>query len=677
MQHFLRRVTLLAATFLTVSGLAIGQTNSASLQATARADRTEIQLGQSVIVLLDVKGVDGRPEIAIPTSEDCSISFAGTAVVTPGFGGLNSRNALSSRGNGLPMRGLAESLQRLTEQLGNGPLFNPDLKGMNDPDLQQQLQAALGNLGAPKRDEQTLAYHVHVNRSGTIVVPPFKVTANGQTTTTKPIELHVSPTQGQDRVRLALSLSNPRPMVGQEVHLNVDVLIRREKVTYQNLTYPHLPVTNVQISLPALDLGPMEFVRSLGEVVKEHAPPQGHHGYKVNHLPGEAVFDKEPGDSKEELGYYRRRLEVPVRFKQAGKVVLPAAGVAGDAWMSGPSAGRRQVGRWQPFVAISELLNFDVRELPGDRPREFSGNIGELKVTTSASQAKMPAGTPFTLTVRLQGEGYLPRSGSFDLTANPEFTRRFRVLPQNDRALSDTLREVTVTLRPLNAGVKEVPPVSVSYFDSKTDSFTTAKSAPIPLEVTGTANLAEDPATGEPPAEASQDDLPPLEDLTAAHLRGFLMRNLLPVVALAVAVAVVAAVLVGGRMRRTMRRLREGKASRAVAQDHQRAAGEVRRKLDSSVHSVHDVRELLQMALRIRFDLPPGEITPHDAAMRLHHAGVDPSLVNACAELLDTCAAAEYAPGVNPVSLPELTARAERLIARLANAGSMHEMAGA
>jgi hypothetical protein len=466
-------------------------------------------------------------------------------------------------------------------------------------------------------------------------------------------------------------------MVGQEVHLYVDVLVRRKQMTYQNQTFAHLPLRNVHVSLPALDVGPMEFVRPLSEVVKEHAPAQGRHGYKVNHLPGEAVFDKEPDDSKEEVGYYRRRLEVPVRFKQPGKVSLPLAGVSGEVLANGSSTGQRQFGGgWQPFVATSELSTFDVRDLPADRPHDFTGNIGELKVTAKASHTKMPAGTPFTLTVRLEGQGYLPRAGSLDLTANPEFTHRFRVLINNDRALSDTLREVTVTLRPLNSEVKEVPPVSVSYFDSKSDEFKTAKSAAIPLEVTGTANLTEGPEASEPSAGPSEDDLAGLEDLTTARDRGFITRNLLPIAALVLAGVVVGGVLIGGHMRRTMRRLSANRNSRALVQDHQRAAGEVRRQLASSVQSVHDIRELLQTVLRTRFGLPPGEITPADARSRLCQAGVDEGLANACSELLESCAAAEFAPGINPVSVPELAARAERLTAQLAKCKPVTALAG-
>src|SRR5262249_2216613 len=157
------------------------------------------------------------------------------------------------------------------------------------------------------------------------------------------------------------------------------------------------------------------------------APQQGHHGYKVNHLPYEAVFEKEPKGAKEESGWYRRRLEIPVRLKEAGKVSLVPVGGAGEAWQQGVSVNKRTGGRWQAFVATSKPLDVDVRALPANRPRDFHGNIGELKVTATASQTKMPAGTPFTLSVRLEGQGYQPHPGSADLANNPDFSRRFRI----------------------------------------------------------------------------------------------------------------------------------------------------------------------------------------------------------------------------------------------------------
>src|SRR5262249_36372369 len=169
MQQLLQRIPMLAATLLVATGTALGQSKSGSLEATAFADRTDIQLGQSVIVVLEIKGSDGQPEITIPTSEDCSISLAGRVTYHPGLGGLNSKNSLVGRGNGFASQNLAESVRKLTEHLNNDTLLNPNkLKGMSDADLQKQMEAMLGNLGAPKGDAQTLGYHVHVNRSGTV-----------------------------------------------------------------------------------------------------------------------------------------------------------------------------------------------------------------------------------------------------------------------------------------------------------------------------------------------------------------------------------------------------------------------------------------------------------------------------------------------------------------------------
>jgi hypothetical protein len=447
-------------------------------------------------------------------------------------------------------------------------------------------------------------------------------------------------------------------------------------VKYNNMTFPPLPLKDVHLTLPPLDgAGPLEMVKPLEELLKEHAPQQGHHGYKVNHLPYEAVFEKEPKGAKDESGWYRRRLEIPVRLKETGKVALAAAGVAGEAWQAGASANKRTGGRWLSFVATSSPLDVEVRDLPANRPREFHGNIGEVKLSASASQTKMPAGTPLTLSVRLEGQGYQPHPGSIDLANSPEFTKRFRVHQDNDKALSDTLREVTYTLRPLDASVKEVPPVAVTYFDSRADLFKTAKSQAIPLEVTPAARGSDpQPADSEAPSTqpTKNDELPTLEDLTAAHKKGIFSRNFLALAVLAVAGALVLAVLVGGWMRRTMRRLRQGQANRVQARQHARAAGEVRQELHSSVQSVHDVRELVQRMLRSRFGLQPGEITPQDAAEHLRQAGVSDGLASSCASFLEECAAAEFAPGLSHMALPELAERAEKLIAEITRAGSIH-----
>jgi hypothetical protein len=136
--------------------------------------------------------------------------------------------------------------------------------------------------------------------------------------------------------------------------------------------------------------------------------------------------------------------------------------------------------------------------------------------------------------------------------------------------------------------------------------------------------------------------------------------------ALLLAGMVVAGVLAGGRIRQTFSRLRTNQATKSLLRQHQQTLGEVHRKLASQPGSPHEVRELVQRMLRQRFGMPPGEITAHDAAERLRQAGVAESVARSCEELMEQCAAAEFAPGMQPVPLPELAARAEGLVRHIA-----------
>jgi hypothetical protein len=650
---------------LVISGLSSGSAGAQAgggLQATATLDRKEIQLGQSAVVIVQFSGNNGRPEITPPKSPDCSVTLAGRPLRPIATAGVGRKDGI-----GPAAQNLSESIRKLTDSLAKDPVLNPDALGkMTDADLKKQLQAALDGSGAKAPDENALAFHVHVQRTGTIVIPPFSVTGNGETILTKPLELHVSPARNQDYVRFALSLSEPKPVIGQEGRLYVDVLVRREEVQYQGRTYPHLPLGSVHISLPPLDEPGLEPVRALLELIKEHSPEQGHHGYKVNRLPREAVFAKEPPGAGSDPRWYRRRFEVPVRFTRTGSFSLPAAGIAGEVLAVGQSAGRKTASRKQSFTALSEPLSWEVRDLPGAKPPGFSGNIGELKVTSTASHTKMAVGTPFTLTVRLEGDGYLPRPGSVDLAKESEITRRFRALPDADRAISDKMREVTYTLRPLSPEVNEVPPVAVTYFDTRTNRFQIAKSAAIALEVADAANAAEKQPAEEVGSTDSEKQSSDLEDLSAAHARGWITRNLLPAAALALAFVVTAAMLLVGRWKAH----RSAGVNRARLRHDGQRTQELRTELSRRAGSIQDVRELVQKVLRERFHLPPGEITGRDAAEKLREDGVDGALADECAAILDACAVAEFAPGIEAPSVADLKARAERWMGEISRLGA-------
>jgi hypothetical protein len=248
-----------------------------------------------------------------------------------------------------------------------------------------------------------------------------------------------------------------------------------------------------------------------------------------------------------------------------------------------------------------------------------------------------------------------------DLAARPEFSRSFRVRSEEERT-DGLAREFTYTLRPLNTDVKDVPPVEVSFYDPKANQFSTARSAAIPLEVSPASNATPDaptpppaaaptPAPSEPaPPTANADELPAPSVLD--RLWAWAEAGLFLVCTLGVAV-------VGLRTFRKHRRQRE------AHRQHQAVLSEVRRELAEAEPTVAAVRQTVQDFLRRRFQLPPGEVTVAEARAGMRAAGVEEELAQAVADLLDTCVAAEFAPGTVTASPRELAAYAQRLIDRL------------
>jgi len=322
--------------------------------------------------------------------------------------------------------------------------------------------------------------------------------------------------------------------------------------------------------------------------------------------------------------------------------------------------GGNNKGQWEPFVVASDSLTFAILDLRrrADRPADFTGAMGEVRVTAKASQTEMPAGTPFTLTVRLQGNGSVASTGAPDLAARPEFANNFRVRAEEARtATGGKLREFTYTLRPLSEAVTEVPPVPVSYFDPKANKFGTARSEAIALRVTPAQNATPDappapPAPSPAPAEDPQREPAALSDSLWPWAEG----------AMAVALAACAAVWGWRRLRRPR------EVGVRPAEPDLPAFPKPRLEPLAPAPTFTDVRRTLQDFLRKHFQVPPGEATPHDAEASLRRGGVKDGLARSFAALLDTCETAEFAPGVVSTSPSDLTAYARRLMEEIVSA---------
>ncbi len=623
---------------------------------TVQADRKEAQVGQPVLLTVRVRGAEEAPTVKPPVVAGVPLTAVGPPAVVPTL-------AADLEAQGVFHAGRGQHLVNALRGLGQMPdpaKLDPDLAQLlGDPSLLRgQMQAAQAIAGLTTND-YSFTYLVTPQRPGPLAIPAFTVTTRGQALTTQPLSITVTEARAQPWVRVGLSLSNATPQVGEEVKLYLDLLIERGQVVYGGKTYPYLPLSKMSLTLPALDgLPQLELAQPLEQFVQANAIEPGKHGFRVNGFAGEVKLEHEPAGAADlDPARYRRRLAIPLRLREGGEVTLGPAHAAGEVYV----ALDARKGRWQPFVAASAPLTFSVLDLrrQAGRPADFTGVVGNVRVTAQASATEMAAGTPFTLTVRLEGNGSVIAAGGPDLAARPEFAQRFRVRAGEAHSAGEKAREFTYTLRPLNEQVTEIPPVPVSYFDPQAKHFATTRSEPIPLRVTPAPNLT--PATPPPapaPAAAAPPP-PPIEEAIPESDSGSAGVMLWVELAMAAVLMTCAMLWVAGRWRRSRR------PPIAPPEPLPVAIPVVRPGPLPPPPTYARVRQSLQDFLRRHFLTTTGEVTSRDAEAALRQGGVASGLARSLAALLDTCETAEFAPGLVTAAPAELDAYARQLMGQI------------
>ncbi len=648
--------------FISVLVLTVSSTAWAAPRATVETDRTHLQLGQPIQVTLRLYSCEGDPTIEPPTSSDLTLTFMGK--------GKGKSTVAALPPSSLPQVQYLRSNQQLAGALRElSKTMPPDAL---PPDLQKVLadpQAAVTPVSTGERWDHVFVYQAQPRHTGNFSLPAFMITVDGQTLKTRPVALTVDAVQPQDLVKVRVSLANPAPLVGEETELYVDMFVPRRPVRVAGRDFPCLPFKDVHLSFPDLDRLPqIELARPLDVYIREHAIPKGQRGMRINAFYTEVAMEQEPPDFKGDPNVYRRRLTFPVRLRAAGRLEIPPFTVSGEIYNL--TAGRAS---WETFVAPSEPLAVDLRDVTGrkDRPDDFAGAIGRFRISSQASLTTLPVGTPFTLTVRVEGQGSLPRDAAPDLGRQPEFTKRFRVRLDGERTTADKAREFTYTLRPLAEDVTEVPAIHLTYFDASADRFETVQAQPITLTVTPATNVTPEPTAPEKQPETTVTEEPlPWQSVDAEQLKDWGWQAL-PWVGLLAGL-----VVSGYTLRRGLRWWRQRKPVVGKERTRSRDSAVIRRKLQGAAGSPAEVRQALSDFLRIKFGLPEGEVTPGDVREKLGRAGVSEGLAYECADLLERCAAAEFGSGSSGHTPGELARAAKQLLEALERPGPGRSLLG-
>jgi len=335
-------------------------------------------------------------------------------------------------------------------------------------------------------------------------------------------------------------------------------------------------------------------------------------------------------------------------------------------------------GRYQRRAVnlASTTVQMNVLPLPGTNvPPDFSGAIGTYNWTVSASPNSVNAGDPITMKVAITGRGNLDNLKLADVSW-PEFKAyppNTSVTPQDQLALSGTKLFEQVIV-PQSANVKEIPALSLSYFDPDQKKFARLSASPVPVTVrpsgAGQAVPTVLAAKGTEP-EGPQDRTDIVHIKTEAGPLLALAPPLIqqPWFVMLQAVPLLGFVGVSLWRKRQDQLANNPRLRRKIEVTRTVSAGLAHLRQLASANRSDEfyalVFRLLQEQLGERLDLPASAITEAVIDERLPRRGASAELIGELHSLFQVCNQARYAPVRTNEELLGVASNLERALAQL------------
>jgi len=310
-------------------------------------------------------------------------------------------------------------------------------------------------------------------------------------------------------------------------------------------------------------------------------------------------------------------------------------------------------------------------------PAGFNGAVGTFTLNFSAGPTNVAVGDPITVRVQLSGRG------AFDTLALPEQTawQDFKTYPPTAKVDttgdpmgiqgSKTFEQVIV---PQKAEIKELPPISFSFFDPEGKTYRTL-TEPATKLVVRPSGVAPAPTIASANRSQQQEIPPPAQDIVPIKTRWGTLAQAGPLLVrrpwfLALqgvpALALLSAVVLRRRAEnyannpRLRRQRQVGQLIRDGLQELARLAAQ-----NKSDEFFATLFRLLQEQLGERLDLPASSITEAVIEEHLRPKRVSETILVPLQELFQTCNLARYAPVKSSEELVKLIPRFEITLGHL------------
>jgi hypothetical protein len=423
----IKRLYIFIIAIIIVSG---HTASAAGLSARAAVEKTEVYLGEPFVFQIQVSGSENPQQPDTSAIKDFNVLFQG--------GQQNSSNSITII-NG-----------KVTKDVRGGYYFS---------------------------------YQLTPTREGRLTIPSIKVIAGNSSAETDPIQISVGQPAETEDFKLRISLSSDRCYIGEPVILTATWYIGKD-------------VRDFAFTLPALSDDAFKFADM------EAAGQQSANALRIPVGNSEVTGVKGKGtlDGRDFTTVTFKKVLIPVR---SGNITIAPATVSCNAlvgyqrqrdsfndrmfnnFFNDDFFNSARTGVYNTVVVPSNSLSLKVLEVPETgRPSDFAGHIGRYSISAGAAPADVSVGDPITLTLKLSGPEYLENVDMPALEKQPALTRDFKIPSESARGeVSGKTKVFTQTIRPLRAGIKEIPAIELPYFDPDTRTYQIARTEPIPLTV--------------------------------------------------------------------------------------------------------------------------------------------------------------------------------------------------
>ncbi|HHN48282.1 MAG TPA: protein BatD [Bacteroidales bacterium] len=554
----------------------------------------------------------------------------------------------------------------------------PEIKGfaiLAGPTQSSSSSIQIINNQVSRSFSYTFTYTLVAQQEGTFTIPPARLSAGGKQYSSNAVTIKVRPaTSPPPGTTAPKDQQAPGTISSKDVFLRATVdktnPYQGEQIIVTYRLYTRIPVSNYHIEQAPSTTGfwSEELSRDRTRLLQYTDVVDGQQ-YTVAELRKVALFPQRSGTLRIEP----LEVEIVARVQQQQQRRRTGDPFF-DNFFDDPFFGRRTQN--VQHTLRSNALNINVKPLPvQNRPAQFSGAVGDFKISATVDKTEPAANDPINLKVVISGKGNIRLIDKLNFQFPPSF-EVYDPKISTDVQVTPTGVSGTRTLEyliiPRSAGNFSIKPAAFSYFHPIREQYITMNTPEFNFSIVRGEGM--DMATGI--AAGDQQAIQYIaSDIRFIRQGPFRLQTigsyffgsvkfyalyLSPLVFFGLFVALLQNHI---KNNTDIARVKIRRATRIARKRLKQADEFLKLRMDEKFFN--ELSQALWGYLSDKFNLPLAELSLETVRSRLENRSVNTEIINDFIGVLEQCEFARFAPGEKSQTMDELYQRALALITRI------------